>query len=141
MLLNRVLTSNRRDHLLEHNIPVAPKSMAITDPVQTDLHLHTLTAAHRFWQSQGGLGSKAMKWRPWTGGLSLRSDERPRKIGMKPSHPGDFIRTEVLDELHLSVARTAEIGSHPTFVSPAARWPARLSRQASAAADVPSKVP
>jgi antitoxin HigA-1 len=37
------------------------------------------------------------------------SDERPRKIGMKPPHPGDFIRTEILDELHLSVARAAEI--------------------------------
>ena len=37
------------------------------------------------------------------------SDERPKKIGMKPPHPGDFIRTEILDELHLSVARAAEI--------------------------------
>ncbi len=37
------------------------------------------------------------------------SDERPSKIGMKPPHPGDFIRTEILDELHLSVARAAEI--------------------------------
>jgi addiction module HigA family antidote len=36
-------------------------------------------------------------------------DERPKKIGMKPPHPGDFIRTEILDELHLSVARAAEI--------------------------------
>ena len=33
----------------------------------------------------------------------------PVKIGMKPPHPGDFIRTEILDELHLSVARAAEI--------------------------------
>ena len=24
------------------------------------------------------------------------SDERPSKIGMKPPHPGDFIRTEIL---------------------------------------------
>ena len=31
------------------------------------------------------------------------------KIGMKPPHPGDFIRTEILDELHLSIARAAEI--------------------------------
>ena len=37
------------------------------------------------------------------------SDERPNNIGMKPPHPGDFIRTEILDELHLSVARAAEI--------------------------------
>lgn len=31
------------------------------------------------------------------------------KIGMKPSHPGDFVRAEVLDALNLSVSRTAEI--------------------------------
>jgi len=31
------------------------------------------------------------------------------KIGMKPSSPGEFIRTEILDELGLSVARAAEI--------------------------------
>jgi addiction module HigA family antidote len=31
------------------------------------------------------------------------------KIGMRPPHPGAFIRTEVLDELGLSVARGAEI--------------------------------
>ena len=31
------------------------------------------------------------------------------KIGMKPTHPGRFIRCEVLDELNLSVARAAEI--------------------------------
>jgi antitoxin HigA-1 len=37
------------------------------------------------------------------------SDERLNKIGMTPPHPGDFIRTEILDELHLSVARAAEI--------------------------------
>jgi addiction module HigA family antidote len=36
-------------------------------------------------------------------------DERPSKIGMKPPHPGDFIRTEILDALHLSIARAAEI--------------------------------
>jgi plasmid maintenance system antidote protein VapI len=27
-------------------------------------------------------------------------DERPNKVGTKPPHPGDFIRTEILDELH-----------------------------------------
>ena len=37
------------------------------------------------------------------------SDEKPSTIGMKPPHPGDFIRTEILDALHLSVARAAEI--------------------------------
>lgn len=31
------------------------------------------------------------------------------KVGMKPVHPGHFIRTEVLNELKLSVSRTAEI--------------------------------
>jgi antitoxin HigA-1 len=30
-------------------------------------------------------------------------------IGMKPSHPGDFIRTEILDELGLSVSKAAEV--------------------------------
>ena len=35
--------------------------------------------------------------------------EKPSKIGMKPPHPGDFIRTEILDELHLPVARAAAI--------------------------------
>ncbi|HEV2336605.1 MAG TPA: HigA family addiction module antitoxin [Stellaceae bacterium] len=31
------------------------------------------------------------------------------KIGMKPPHPGSFIREEILDELGLSIARAAEI--------------------------------
>ena len=31
------------------------------------------------------------------------------KSGMKPPHPGDFIRTEILDELGLSIAKAAEI--------------------------------
>lgn len=31
------------------------------------------------------------------------------KIGMRPTHPGSFIRTEILDELNLSMARAAEI--------------------------------
>ncbi len=31
------------------------------------------------------------------------------KLGMKPSHPGAFIRTEILDELGLSVSKAAEI--------------------------------
>ena len=33
----------------------------------------------------------------------------PIKIGMKPPHPGDFIRTEILDELGLSIAKAAEM--------------------------------
>ena len=33
----------------------------------------------------------------------------PVKIGMKPPHPGDFIRTEILEELGLSIAKAAEI--------------------------------
>ncbi len=31
------------------------------------------------------------------------------KVGMTPSHPGDFIRTEVIEDLGLSVTRAAEI--------------------------------
>lgn len=30
------------------------------------------------------------------------------KVGMRPLHPGSFIRTEILEELGLSVARAAE---------------------------------
>lgn len=30
-------------------------------------------------------------------------------IGMKPPHPGSFIKTEIMDELNLSVAKAAEI--------------------------------
>ena len=30
-------------------------------------------------------------------------------VGMTPSHPGDFIRTEVVEELGLSVKRAAEV--------------------------------
>ena len=31
------------------------------------------------------------------------------KVNMTPSHPGDFIRTEVIEELGLSLTRAAEI--------------------------------
>jgi addiction module HigA family antidote len=31
------------------------------------------------------------------------------KVGMRPAHPGSFIRIEILDELDLPVARAAEI--------------------------------
>ena len=34
---------------------------------------------------------------------------KPLEIGMKPSHPGAFVRAEILDELGLSVSRAAEI--------------------------------
>lgn len=33
----------------------------------------------------------------------------PGKIGMRPSHPGEFIREEVLEPLELSVTKAAEI--------------------------------
>src|SRR3954452_22572177 len=41
-------------------------------------------------------------------GLPLMSEE-PVKVGMRPSHPGVFVREEILDELGLSVARAAAI--------------------------------
>lgn len=31
------------------------------------------------------------------------------KIGMRPAHPGEFIREEILDELALSIQQAAEI--------------------------------
>ena len=36
-------------------------------------------------------------------------NDDPIRIGMKPLHPGDFIRTEIIDELGLSIARAARI--------------------------------
>ena len=35
--------------------------------------------------------------------------DRIEKIGMTTPHPGAFIREEILDELHLPVAKAAEI--------------------------------
>ena len=35
------------------------------------------------------------------------------KVNMTPSHPGDFIRTEVVGELGLTVTKTAEILGAP----------------------------
>ena len=35
--------------------------------------------------------------------------ETINKIGIKPTHPGNFIRPEILDELNLSFSRAAEI--------------------------------
>ena len=34
---------------------------------------------------------------------------KPIKVGMRPPHPGEFIRTEVLDELGLSISRMATV--------------------------------
>ncbi len=36
-------------------------------------------------------------------------DDAAVKIGMKPSHPGEFIREEILNEFGLSVAHAAEV--------------------------------
>ncbi len=36
-------------------------------------------------------------------------NDAPVKIGMKPSHPGAFVRAEILDELHLSISKAADI--------------------------------
>jgi len=35
--------------------------------------------------------------------------EEITKVGMRPSHPGEFVRKEILRELGLSIARAAEI--------------------------------
>src|SRR5438132_14222865 len=35
--------------------------------------------------------------------------EEIKKVGMKPTHPGEFIRNEILTELGLSIALAAEI--------------------------------
>jgi antitoxin HigA-1 len=35
-------------------------------------------------------------------------NDAPVKIGMTPTHPGEFIRAEILDELGLSVSAAAE---------------------------------
>ena len=35
--------------------------------------------------------------------------EKAVRVGMEPPHPGDFIKTEILDELGLSISRGAEI--------------------------------
>ena len=31
------------------------------------------------------------------------------KVGMKPTHPGEFVRIEVLEELGLSISKAAEV--------------------------------
>ena len=43
-----------------------------------------------------------------SGGLSLMGADRIR-VGMTPSHPGVFIRMEVIEEFGLTIAQTAEI--------------------------------
>lgn len=35
--------------------------------------------------------------------------EQIEKMGMKPSHPGEFIREEVIDELGLTVTKAADV--------------------------------
>ena len=52
------------------------------------------------------------------------------KITMTPSHPGDFIRTEIVEELGLSVTETAEIlGVHRTTLSDLLNSNATLSAE------------
>ncbi len=41
--------------------------------------------------------------------MNARTNDKPLKIGMKPAHPGGFIRAEILEELKLSIARAADI--------------------------------
>jgi addiction module HigA family antidote len=36
-------------------------------------------------------------------------NENPIKLGMRPPHPGSFVREEVLDQLELSVVKAAEV--------------------------------
>ncbi len=36
-------------------------------------------------------------------------NDKRMKIGMTPPHPGSFIRTEILEELNLPIARAADI--------------------------------
>ena len=52
------------------------------------------------------------------------------KITMTPSHPGDFIRTEIVEELGLSITETAEIlGVHRTTLSDLLNSNATLSAE------------
>lgn len=40
------------------------------------------------------------------------------KVNMSPSHPGDFIRTEIIEDLRLSVTKAAEVlGVHRAALS------------------------
>ncbi len=50
------------------------------------------------------------------------------KVNMTPSHPGDFIRTEVIEELDLNVTKAAEIsGVRRATLSDLLNGNARLS--------------
>ncbi len=50
------------------------------------------------------------------------------KIGMKPPHPGQFVRIEILDELNLSIAKAAEVlGVRPATLSDLVNEKASLS--------------
>ena len=63
------------------------------------------------------------------GRLSLMADNGI-KITMTPSHPGDFIRTEIVEELGLNVAQAAEIlGVHQTTLSDLLNSNATLSAE------------
>lgn len=54
--------------------------------------------------------------------------EAIEKIGMKPPHPGAFIRDEILDELNLPVSKAAEIlGVRRATLSDLVNEKARLS--------------
>lgn len=35
--------------------------------------------------------------------------DKPIKVGMPPSHPGEFVREEILEPLGLSVSRAADV--------------------------------
>lgn len=35
--------------------------------------------------------------------------QKIEKVGMRPTHPGEFIREEILEELGLSVAKAADV--------------------------------
>ena len=57
------------------------------------------------------------------------SDGRVR-IGMVPPHPGNFIRTEILEELELSIVRAADIlGVRPDTLSDLIAGKSSLSPQ------------
>jgi addiction module HigA family antidote len=70
--------------------------------------LAVLIAAEDMGGVAGPPGWRTAKSAIWIGGLPLMTDA-PIKIGMRPPHPGAFIRDEILDELGLSVTRAGEI--------------------------------
>ena len=54
--------------------------------------------------------------------------EAPNQIGITPPHPGEFIREEILDELHLTVSEAAEVlGVHRATLSDLVNGNAALS--------------